>query len=256
MSDLEVAISKKRNSLKTDRLDMSFGELMNMFEDGDLFITPEYQRVFRWSDFQQTRFIESVLLGIPIPPVFVAEDNEGRWEVVDGLQRISTIFSFFGVLNNLPDKNNSTLTQGELITELEGVTIDTLSVKLKTTIKRSVCRVEVVRWDSFEDMRYELFNRLNTGASPLSDQEIRNCIFRAYQVNLNQVLRDVAEIDSFNKLIVPSDKKREEMFLEELTLRFFAFKYLEGEFKTTVPQFLTEFMKSVSAGDTDRKSVV
>ncbi|MEY8200921.1 MAG: DUF262 domain-containing protein [Colwellia sp.] len=251
MSDLEVAISKKRNSLKTDRLDMSFGELMNMFEDGDLFITPEYQRVFRWSDFQQTRFIESVLLGIPIPPVFVAEDNEGRWEVVDGLQRISTIFSFFGVLNNLPDKNNSTLTQGELITELEGVTIDTLSVKLKTTIKRSVCRVEVVRWDSFEDMRYELFNRLNTGASPLSDQEIRNCIFRAYQVNLNQVLRDVAEIDSFNKLIVPSDKKREEMFLEELTLRFFAFKYLEGEFKTTVPQFLTEFMKSVSAGDTE-----
>lgn len=249
MSDLEVAVSEKRNSLKTDRLDMSFGELMNMFEDGDLFITPEYQRVFRWSDFQQTRFIESVLLGIPIPPIFVAEDNNGKWEVVDGLQRISTIFAFFGILTNLPDKNNSTLTQGELITELEDVNIDSLPIKLKTTIKRSVCRVEVVRWDSLEDIRYELFNRLNTGASPLSDQEIRNCIFRSYQVDLNQVLRDVAEIENFNALIAPSDRKKEEMFLEELALRFFAFKHLNGEFKTTVPQFLTEFMRSVSTGD-------
>lgn len=251
MSELEVAVSEKRNSLKTDRLDMSFGELMNMYEDGDLFITPEYQRVFRWSDFQQTRFIESVLLGIPIPPIFVAEDDSGKWEVVDGLQRISTIFAFFGMLTNLPDKNNSRLTQGELITELEGVNIDLLPIKLKTTIKRSVCRVEVVRWDSLEDIRYELFNRLNTGASPLSDQEIRNCIFRSYKVDLNQVLRDVAEIESFNELISPSDRKKEEMFLEELCLRFFAFKYLEGEFKTTVPQFLTEFMRAVSTGDLD-----
>lgn len=104
MIDIEEVITKKRNSLKADRLDMSFGELMNMFEDGDLFITPEYQRAFRWSNFQQTRFIESVLLGIPIPPIFVAEDDKGKWEVVDGLQRISTIFSFFGVLTNLPEK--------------------------------------------------------------------------------------------------------------------------------------------------------
>lgn len=104
--DVEETIAKKRNSLKTDRLDMSFGELMNMYEDGDLFITPEYQRVFRWTNFQQTRFIESVLLGIPIPPIFVAEDTNGKWEVVDGLQRISTIFSFFGLLKSLPEKNN------------------------------------------------------------------------------------------------------------------------------------------------------
>ncbi|MBK8283512.1 MAG: DUF262 domain-containing protein [Ahniella sp.] len=79
MTSLEEIVAEKRNSLKTDRLDMSFGELMSMFEDGDLFITPEYQRVFRWQLFQQTRFIESVLLGIPIPPIFVAEDGTGKW---------------------------------------------------------------------------------------------------------------------------------------------------------------------------------
>lgn len=248
MANLEDIVTEKRNSLKTDRLDMSFGELMNMFEDGDLFITPEYQRVFRWSLFQQTRFIESVLLGIPIPPIFVAEDGDGRWEVVDGLQRISTIFSFFGLLENLPEKNNSVLTQGELVPELVGINHDRMPIKLKTTLKRSVCRVEIVRWDSLEDIRYELFNRLNTGASPLSDQEIRNCIFRSYDVNLNQVLRDVASMAEFDELISPSETKKEQMFLEELALRFFAFKYLNEEFKTTVPQFLTEFMKSVSDG--------
>ncbi len=243
---LEDVISEKRNSLKTDRLDMSFGELMNMFEDGDLFITPEYQRVFRWSLFQQTRFIESVLLGIPIPPIFVAEDDEGKWEVVDGLQRISTIFSFFGLLESVQEKNNSTLTEGEMVKELSGVTVDSLPIKLKTTIKRSVCRVEIVRWDSREDIRYELFNRLNTGSSPLSEQEIRNCIFRSYPVDLNQILRDIAKIKDFEDLICPSQNKKDEMFLEELVLRYFAFKHLDGNFKTTVAQYLTEFMRDVS----------
>lgn len=120
---------------------------------------------------------------------------------------------------------------------------------MKTTIKRSVCRVEIVRWDSTEDVRYELFNRLNTGSSPLSEQEIRNCIFRSYAIDLNQVLRDVALIPQYIELISPSSKKKEEMFLEELVLRYFAFKYLDGNFKTTVAQFLTEFMRDVSKGE-------
>ncbi|MEN8634657.1 DUF262 domain-containing protein [Pseudoalteromonas distincta] len=249
MTAVEEVVAQKRNTLKTDRLDMSFGELMNMFEDEELYITPEYQRVFRWSDFQQTRFIESVLLGIPIPPIFVAEDDDGKWEVVDGLQRISTIFSFFGLLESLPEKNNSTLTEGEMVRELEGITINTLPIKLKTTIKRSVCRVEIVKWDSQEDIRYELFNRLNTGASPLSEQEIRNCIFRAYSVDLNQILRDIAEYPVFQDFISSTETKKEQMFLEELVLRFFAFKNLDQEFRTTVPQFLTEFMRDVSKGE-------
>lgn len=249
MSKLEEAVANKRNTLKTDRLDMSFGELMNMMEDGDLYITPEYQRAFRWSNFQQTRFIESVLLGIPIPPIFVAEDNESRWEVVDGLQRISSIFAFFGLLQNLPDKNNSILTYGEMVPELEGITLESLPLKLKTTIRRSVCRVEIVKWDSQEDVRYELFNRLNTGASPLSEQEIRNCIFRSYDIDLNSSLREVAALPELNQLIQPSDAKKEQMFLEELVLRYFAFKHLNEEFRATVPQFLTDFMKSVSKGE-------
>ncbi len=108
--------------------------------------------------------------------------------------------------------------------------------------------MEIVKWDSNEDIRYELFNRLNTGSSPLSEQEVRNCIFRAYKVNLNQVLRDLVELEALNNIIAPTDVKKEQMFLEELVLRYFAFKHLgdDEEIKTTVPRFLTEYMKSVS----------
>jgi uncharacterized protein with ParB-like and HNH nuclease domain len=87
---------------------------MNIYEDKSLIITPEYQRTFRWDIFQQTRFIESILLGIPVPPIFVAEDDKGKWELVDGLQRISSIFSFFGLLTENETKNNLILEEGRL----------------------------------------------------------------------------------------------------------------------------------------------
>lgn len=77
-------------------MDISFGELINMYKAGELVIRPEYQRLFRWTRTQKTALIESILLGIPVPPVFVAEDGNGIWELVDGLQRVSTIVSFLG----------------------------------------------------------------------------------------------------------------------------------------------------------------
>src|SRR5258706_16231751 len=97
---LEQEVIETRNSLSTDRLDMSFGEIMSMYERGEIIIDPEFQRLFRWTDYQKTRFMESLLLGIPIPPIFVAEDQNGRWELVDGLQRLSTVLSFFGMLKS------------------------------------------------------------------------------------------------------------------------------------------------------------
>ena len=76
---LEKQITNMRNNLKTDRLDMSFGEIMNMYEREEIIISPDFQRLFRWSIEQQTRFIESILLGIPIPSIFVAENKTGKW---------------------------------------------------------------------------------------------------------------------------------------------------------------------------------
>ncbi len=244
--DLEQKISELRNELKTDRLDMSFGEIMSIYESGDLIISPDYQRAYRWAPEQKTRFIESILLGIPIPPIFVAEDTSGKWELVDGLQRISTILSFFGLLDSRPDKNNFTLSETELLDELlAGYTSDTLPIKLKRTIQRAVCRVEILKWDSELDMRYELFNRLNTGATPLKEQEIRNCIFTG---EFNSLLHTLSSGTNFLNIIVPTEMQRDEMFLEELVLRFFAFKFEYRDFiiKESIQMYLTDFMKDVA----------
>src|ERR1700712_1798118 len=111
--DLLNNIETGRNTLQTDKLDMSFGEIMSMYEKDEIIINPDFQRLYRWTEYQKTRFIESIIIGIPIPPIFVAEDKDGRWELVDGLQRLSTIFSFFGILKILPEKNNWILSDGD-----------------------------------------------------------------------------------------------------------------------------------------------
>lgn len=245
--EIEDKILELRSGLKTDRLDMSFGEIINLYDEGDLIITPEYQRAYRWSDEQKTRFIESVLLGIPIPPIFVAEDDNGKWELVDGLQRISTILSFFGLLkNDYQRKNFFKLSQTELTENyLQDVDINHLSTKLKITIKRAVCRVEILRWDSGFDMRYELFNRLNTGASPLTEQEIRNCVFIG---KFNSLLHRLAENEKFQNLVKPTKKQLEQMFLEEMVLRYFAVKlnYKDLYITKDIKEYLTSFMKDVN----------
>ena len=244
IEQIEEEILRLRNNLKTDRLDMSFGEIMNLYQEDVLIIQPEYQRAYRWSEEQKTNFIESILLGIPIPPIFVAEDTEGQWELVDGLQRISTILSFFGLLkNDIKNKNNFKLTTSDLINDiLDGIDITTLPLKLKLTIQRAVCRVEILRWDSQTDMRYQLFNRLNTGSSPLAPQEIRNCVFTGL---FNSLLQELAQNSDFNKLINPTQKQIDEMFLEELVLRFFAFKdnFNDLVVEKSIQDFVSTYMK-------------
>ena len=170
-------LEKSRNELKTDKLDMSYGEIISTYQRGDLIISPVFQRHYRWESDQKTRFVESILLGIPTPPIFVAENNEGRWELVDGLQRISTVTSFLGELKE-EDKNNWAMEEGDIIKNFRGYKFDDLPYKLQLHIRRAPCRIEIIKWDSAYDMRYELFKRLNTGGTPLTQQEIRNCIFR------------------------------------------------------------------------------
>jgi len=240
---LEEAILKGRNSLSSDKLDMSFGEIINIYTDGELVIDPEFQRLFRWDIHQRTRFIESLLLGIPIPSIFVAEDDKGRWEVVDGLQRISTIVSFFGLLKNSSDKNGWELEKGDIIEELEGFSIDELPFKLRLNIKRAACRFEIIKWNSDYDMRFELFSRLNTGGSLLTDQEIRNCIFRGISVKFTNDIKEFAASEQFVNLIRPTEKQKLELYLDELVLRFFSLFNNHQNIKKNLSDHMTDYMR-------------
>lgn len=253
LTKIEQELAQTRTNLVTDRLDMSFGEIMNIYQDGDIIISPEFQRLFRWSDYQKTRFIESVLLGIPIPPIFVSEDKDGKWELVDGLQRLSTILSFFGILKKSVDKldeekNNWLFTEGDIISSLQGKRKEDLPLKLQIAIKRAVCRVELLRWNEKNNtIKYELFNRLNTGGSTATEQEIRNCIFRGTSNIFNDFLKKQSENTNLAKLVKPSKEQIEQLYLEELVLRFVSLFQADENTKPdlteNISKYMTQFMK-------------
>ncbi|PPJ62266.1 GmrSD restriction endonuclease domain-containing protein [Cuspidothrix issatschenkoi] len=244
---LTIQIEEQRNLLHTDRLDVSFGEIMGMYERQEIVIKPAFQRYFRWDIEQRTRFIESILLGIPIPPIFVAEDSEGVWELVDGLQRISTVLSFFGVLKSedegIRKNNNWMLTAGEKVESLEGFTYESIPNKFRLNLKRANCRVEILRTNSNYDMRFELFNRLNTGGSPLTTQEIRNCIYRDISPKFNDFLKELAANQDFRTLIDLSHEQYEQLYDEELALRFISLYKNIKKVRTSISQHMTKFMK-------------
>jgi len=245
---LKKQIETQRNLLNTDRLDVSFGEIMSMYERKEIVIKPAFQRYFRWDEEQRTRFIESLLLGIPIPPIFVAEDGSGVWELVDGLQRVSTVLSFFGVLRSedegVRSKNNWCLTEGDRVEALEGFNYETIPNPFRLNIKRATCRVEILRWNTDYDMRFELFNRLNTGGSPLTAQEIRNCIYRDISNKFNDFLKKSAENKDFLALIDLDDEQYERLYHEELALRFISLYNNSSQVRTSIAQHMTSFMKS------------
>jgi Protein of unknown function DUF262 len=263
---LEKAVSDERRRLSTDRLDISFGELINLYKNDELVIRPEYQRLFRWSQTQKTALIESILLSIPIPPIFVAEDENGVWELVDGLQRVSTFISFFGDLKSdgleielqSGDENSSNeefdiveaprsenkwiLQEGGLVKSLEGFNIDNLPANLKINLKRSVCRVEILRGESSTSMKYELFKRLNSGGSKLTPQEIRNAIYRGVNPTLNEMLLKISRNTIFKSLTQLSQGKLNELYDQELILRFFAFYNNVENINENTEKFLNYFM--------------
>ena len=97
---LTEEIEARRAEVRSDGYPMSIGELINLYRDGELDIHPEFQRFFRWSEEQKSRLIESILLDIPIPSIFVSQRDDGVWDVIDGLRRLSTIFELVGELTD------------------------------------------------------------------------------------------------------------------------------------------------------------
>ncbi|GAA5819142.1 MAG: DUF262 domain-containing protein [Methanobrevibacter sp. CfCl-M3] len=239
----DIEDSKKR--YRSYKLDMSFGELMNLYKEDELII-PDYQRNFQWTKKQRTRFIESLLVGIPVPTIFVAENDDGKWEIIDGLQRLSTFFSFFGKLND--DKNdNWKLGKAELIESIKGLTYSELPPKSQYNIKRRVCSVEVIQAEESDyTTRYELFNRLNTGGTPLSRQEIRNVLYRKLGTSFTEFLVKWGNNSDFIDLINPTEKQKNTGELEELILRFCClYENPEEKMRNNLSDYMDKFMKSI-----------
>lgn len=254
--DISNEIQKYRQEIKSERMDMSFGEIINMYKDKEIIISPEYQRAFRWDEQRQSDFIESILLGIPFPSIFVATNADGKWELIDGLQRVSTVLAFFNELkdengNSYP-KNGLALVGGSLIKGLKGVTIDTLPLEYKLQIKRTPCRVEIILKESEFKMRYELFKRLNTGGEGLSRQEIRNCIFRGLDSRYSNFVAEMSKNEIFREIVNVSTSNEEMMYYEELVLRYLTLKnrgtrYVQANIQDYMDDYLESQCKEFNA---------
>lgn len=247
---IEEEIAEARNEIRTDKLDMSFGELANLYENKELVIRPEYQRLFRWSATQKARFVESILLGFPTPAIFVAEDDKGIWELVDGLQRVSTVLEFMGVLRDttgkecVPAKLVGTSRRPRL-PSLEGLRFKELPLQARLAIKRAGCRVEVIKTGSKPNMKYEVFERLNTGGSVLTEQEVRNCIFRATNPEFVDWIDSLAGFAPFKDNLCLSELQQNTMYDRGLVLRYLAIKNAYKDFDHDVEPFITDYVRQV-----------
>ena len=236
-SKLQNEIDRMRKQIKTDSYPMSIGELANLYRDGDLNINPIYQRLFRWDIAQQSALIESILLGIPVPPIYVYQDGEGKWNLIDGLQRLSTIFKFMGILKN--DKDNedegednraqpeplvATKFLKDKVWEAEDES-DSLTEVQRRLVKRAKLPIIIIDQSSDDFAEYEMFQRLNTGGSSLSPQEIRNCVLIIKNEKIYKSFKELSEDNVFHQALPLTEKDEKEQGYIELVVKYFVLKY-------------------------------
>lgn len=228
MSILEKQISEARRSISSDGYPMSIGELTSMYRNGELIIRPEFQRLFRWSALQKSRLVESIILGIPLPSIFVAQTEEGKWELVDGLQRVSTILELQGELvDEKGDKRPAlVLEETDYLPSFEGRKWEdenpekSLSEAQRLDIKRSKIDIKIIKRDSSPQAKYDLFHRLNSYGTTLTPQELRSSLLVAVSPKFFADLEAMAAYPGFKEAVSLSERLVEERFDLELVTRF------------------------------------
>lgn len=236
--------------IRTKSLDVSFNELYDMYQNKELTIAPDYQRLFRWEEEKQSRFVESLILEMPVPPIFVIETDDGVYELIDGLQRISSYLHFRGERLGETEDDFLVLHGCDIVDDLNGMTFDKLPKALQIKIKRSFVRMEVIKKESEISLKYHMFKRLNTGGELLSAQEIRNCTIRLLGSKGINFLEECSKNNDFKSVINRvSAEKRKTRYDQELILRFFAIKNDIDNYKYPVTEYLTRYLEKITTGE-------
>lgn len=238
---LEVPELKRK--VYTDQGDPEIDSLYRKWKDGDLDIQPDFQRGFVWDITTASRLIESILLDIPLPVIYLSQEKDGREYVIDGQQRLTSFFSYFdGKLPDpqLPFGKDFKLTSLNVFTELVGKHFKDLPKELQKKIRYYKIRTITFRKESEQDLKFEVFERLNTGSVSLNDQELRNCIYRG---RYNDLLWELSEDRTFRELL--GIKKPEKRMKDvELVLRFAAFYHSTYiNYKPPIKKFLNNDME-------------
>ncbi|TDL84385.1 DUF262 domain-containing protein [Meridianimarinicoccus aquatilis] len=198
----------------TQNYDLVVGSLMQQIESSDIVLRPSFQRGYVWSNATASRLIESVILNVPIPPCYLSQNDDFELDVIDGQQRLQSIYRFTG--------NQFALSSLAITKELNGLRFHQLPTKIQRQIKTHTIRCVMITNKSHSDVKFDIFERLNSNTSTLNAQELRNCIYRG---DFNDLLRKIAERPAWLKILgrKVADKR---MKGEETILRHFAFKRL------------------------------
>jgi hypothetical protein len=239
-----------------------------MYKGKEIKINPEYQRLFRWTREQQSSFIESLILEIPVPPLFFFEGETGIWELLDGLQRISTIIRFLGLELDVPEEMRGTdanesewhfekqndlatplqLMAGEYLKGMSGLSFSRLPVQLQLNLKRTRLPLVVLKRETHTQYKYEVFKRLNRGGADLEEQELRNCSVRLLGDKFPDFLQRQSANEDFRSALGLRPDKALNGYVEELALRFFTMKNYGDKFTHDVSPLMTTFMEEVARG--------
>lgn len=231
--DHPIELTQDKRRVYSDKSDKSIYELFRQYSEGDLILDPDFQRGYVWDDKKASLLIESVLLEIPIPTIYLAEEEDGKFVVIDGQQRLRSFFMFLD--------NKFKLKGLSVLSELNGKSFKILSKNIQRKLQNATLRIIEIRKESNPDVKFEIFERLNVGSVKLNDQELRNCIYRG---EYNDLIKELAETKDFLFLLGLKEPHKR-MYDKELVLHFLAFHnqtYIK--YKPPMKQFLNKEMES------------
>jgi hypothetical protein len=218
-SDESPDLSKttKEREILTKAGDPEVCALHDRYKRGKLILQPDFQRQFVWDRKKSSRLIESILLSVPLPIIYLSEQPDGKEYVIDGQQRLTSLFAFID--GKFPAGDEFKLTGLNPYKELNKRAFSELTEELQDKILHYTLRSVTLLKQSNSDLKFEIFERLNTGSEPLNDQELRNCVYRG---PYNRLLKDLASDLDFRDLLglKAGDRRMKDV---ELVLRFAAF---------------------------------
>ncbi|MFF0432394.1 DUF262 domain-containing protein [Streptomyces sp. NPDC004327] len=247
LENLEEQLRGERGRVDVAVHNFSVRELVRMIFDEELNASPSYQRKFRWTEDDESLFIESVFLGLPIPPIFVATNVGFQWEVVDGLQRLSTLAHFLARDSDeaqLTERDEPLRLRGlEKLTELNECTFSDLPKNLQVYFGRQPLQVTSLTDKSDLQARFDVFERLNRGGIQLTAQEVRACVYRG---RFNEFLEELSKDERLTDVLKLQKARQDDGTRTEQVLKFFAYKNYKDKFDGKVETFLNKYMQEAN----------
>lgn len=205
LEELEIDIKESRKIVWQAK-DFSIREFASMLNDGDLDLQPEYQRKYVATKNIASKLIESILMDVPIPVIYLAEEQDGTYSVINGQQRLTSFLSFMS--GKYPNGDVFKLTGLKVLKELNRKTFSALDQEEKNKIRKTTLHTIVIKKESNEDVKFAIFERLNTGSIRLNEDEIRNTVYRGNYINLlkqleeNKIFHEVVQKENFKKRMI------------------------------------------------------